>query len=152
MLLVGIVLFATTTGGFAATAADRPATITLAGDADAYLGISDDTAAAGSTLSFGSGESVTIYSLDDNAGMYDTSTTDDVSATLLAFGSDTSPNMTVDVAVSSDGHDWRVTLRCGTEDRDLAPAPATVRLTASGGNTIVAERTTGNEVDPNCGS
>lgn len=152
LILAGFVLFATTTAGFTSTAADRGANVTIAGDADAYLGISDQTDTAGSTLSFNGSESVTVYSLDDNAGMYDASTTDDVSATLLEFGDDTSSNLTVDVLVADDGHDWQVELQCGTEDRDLAAASATVRMTASGDNTVVAERTTDHEVDPNCGS
>jgi hypothetical protein len=152
LVLAGAVAFAGTTGGFTATAADRTATVTLADDANAYLGVVDDTDVTGSLLSFSSGESVTVYYLDDNVDAYDTNTTDEVSAELVAFGDDADPNMTVDVTTSSDGYDWQVELRCGNEDRDLDSGYATIEITASSDVTVVAERTTNNQVNPNCAS
>lgn len=151
LLLVGIALAAGASGAFGAASADRGLSLTVADDQDGYLGIGDETA-SGSNLTFASGESITVFSLVDNAGAYDTTTTDQVDATLVSFGGDGTTGLAVDVSTDGGGADWLVTLHCGDETEDLAAAEATVEITAVGEVGVVAERTTTEQVDPNCGS
>lgn len=152
LVLLGALLAGGTSGAFVATSADRGMAVTVAGDADSYLGIRDETNASGSAVSVGAGESAPIYSLFDNAGTYDTTTTGDVSAELVSYGDDSNPALSVAVVTDGGDADWRVEISCGDETRDLAAARATVELTATGGVTVVATRTTNGEVNPNCAS
>lgn len=151
LLLLGIALAASASGAFGAASADRGLSLSVAGDNDAYLGIADDTS-GGSNLTFGSGESITVLSLTDNADAYDTTTSDQVDATLVAFGGDGTTGLAVDVSTASGDADWLVTLHCGDETADLPAARATIEITAVGDVTVVAERTTTEQVEPNCGA
>lgn len=152
LVLLGVLLAGGTSGAFVSTSADRGMSLTVAGDSDSYLGIRDETNASGSAVSVGAGESAPIYSLFDNAGAYDTTSTGDVSAKLVSFGSDSNPALSVSVVTDGGDADWRVELSCGDETRDLAAARATVELEATGDVTVLATRTTNGEVDPNCAS
>lgn len=140
LLVGGALLLVTATVGFSGVSADRPTSVTLADDPDAYLGIVENT----DTLTVGNDDDAVLFQLNDNVGNFDAGSTDDVGATFVSFNGDGSYGLVASVELSDvDGHDWDVVIACGEETDLDDEGHVTVEITAQNGISITGDRTTG---------
>lgn len=148
LVLAGAVALAPSQFAFSSVTADRTTQMQVTDDPGAYLGIVDNSPNVG-TVGKSSGD---VVYLDDNAGgAFDAS---GISASIVSYANCTSdPGVdcpSVDVAPSTDGHDFEVVVSCdGTDIK--ATDTMTISLQATGSTVSVdAQRTTSDAVETNC--
>lgn len=158
LLVCGLALLVTGTGGFDHVANGRTATIDVTGDPDAYLGIVDNSGDAGASID-GGNDTGNLYFLDDNAGAFADSSafaTDVVRVDYDDGTSDTDPGLSATVRSTdaveslSTSHDYVLEVVCDDGATDQGTGYVVVAITATGDDVVDAERTTNNQIGIDC--
>lgn len=144
LVLVGATLLAMPTLGFETIAADRGAQVETTVDADALLGVIDNSGAGNSEIKHN--DPGIVYYLNDNAGEFPAA--NDIQATVIGFSDgDNLPGATVEEAPTED--DYQIVAECG-DVNDNTEGTVTVLIEASGDVNVDMERTTTQEVNVKC--
>lgn len=158
LLIGGALLLVTGTMGFSAVSAERTASITVADDPDAYLGIVDNSGSSDADVTDTStGE---LYYLYDNVGSYDTT---NVAITIesIDYGdgtATTNPDLTVTIRNAdllegvTQNYDLYVEISCDEGSTESGIGHLTVVFDASDTVSVLAERTTNQTINVDCTS